>query len=443
MNIENKFDLKNKLVSDFQRFESQLNGESKLPIHAVRTKAMNDFNGMKFPTKKNEEWKYTDPKLIINKEFNSYSSSLLNQEIDIEDCLPENIVAEHIMVFINGEWSQINSKGFENNDGWKVESFRKAITNKSATIDKHFSKYTNTADNVFSAINTAFANDGLFVEIEKNTVVDNPIVCVFLADPTQGNVGANPRNLIIVGENAQASIIELYLSVDGEGKSLTNVVTEVVADQNAQLDYYKIQHEADDAYNVNITQVKQEKNSNVSTNFFSFGGALVRNELNFLLNGEHIESYLNGLYMTNGTQHIDNRSLVDHAKPNCMSDEFYKGIMGGVSKAVFNGKIMVRPDAQKTNAFQSNKNILVSDTATINTKPQLEIFADDVRCTHGATTGQLNEEALFYMQARGISKEVAKKILLKSFAADVVERIKMESLKEPLIRLIEEKLAEM
>jgi len=437
MNVETTFDLKDKLVEDFFRLEEKrkslnLNGQS-----AYWTKGIDALKKQQFPTTKNEDWKYTNLKPYIERDYSNYPSSALDKKINVSDYISSEEV--YYITFVNGEWSEVNTK-LPEGEGVVVSNLMFAIETEYKGVKNHFGKYLSLDDNIFSAINAASFTDGLFVEVADGVVLDKPIVCLYFSDRSQGNLTANYRNLFVVGENAQVKILEYNYSLNNANYVLNTFATEVCVGKSANVDYYKFQLDESKVSQVNQVEGKQGQSSVFTTNTFTLSGDLVRNEVNILLDGEHIESFLNGLYLTDGKMLVDNRSLMDHVQPNCMSDEFYKGIIGGQSRAVFNGKIMVHQEAQKTNAFQSNKNILDSDDATINTKPQLEIFADDVRCTHGATIGQIDKDALFYMQARGIGKDVARKLLLKSFAADVVERVQLDFAKDFLIDLIEKKL---
>ncbi len=285
-------------------------------------------------------------------------------------------------------------------------------------------------DSVFTALNTSFLNDGAFVEIPNSKVVQTPIEIVFIATTaTDKPVLLNPRVLIIVGKNAQATVVEQYI---GEGSYLTNAVTEVALGEGATLDHVKLQQESSTAYHIASTQVVMAARSNFTTHYLALGGALVRNEVRVRFDGEHAEATVNGLYLGSGKQHLDNFTVIDHAQPNCASHELYKGILNDRAHGVFNGKILVRKDAQKTDAKQTNKVLLLSDDATINTKPQLEIVADDVKCTHGATIGQLDAMQLFYLQSRGIPLEQARRLLTFAFANDIVGRIKIEAIRAEL-----------
>lgn len=443
MATDTLFDLKDKLVTDFEGIHGNSNGNTSDYWSTLRKDALATFKASSFPTRKDEEWKYTSVKEITDKDFGLVESPLLNQVIDLSPYMIEG-VEPIVLTFINGQLSTKNSSLIEKQSGIELKNLSSAMQENHPVLKQYYGKIASDKENAFSALSTAYCQDGTFLHLTDNTALQTPIVIVHLSDASAANQASHQRNLFVLGQNAQAKIIEVFHSKQAENFSLTNSLTEIYAAQDALLDYYKIQQEDNEKnYQINNTKVQQEKGSKVYVNTFSFGGKLIRNQLDYLHLGEHIESFLNGVYLTNENQLVDNHSLVDHAQPNCMSDEFYKGIMGGKSKAVFNGKIMVRQDAQKTNAFQTNRNVLVSDTANVYTKPQLEIFADDVKCSHGCTIGQLDDQALFYMQARGIGKETARKLLLMSFAAEVVERVQYEPMKAHLNGLIEAKIAQM
>ena len=441
MSIDTLFNLKDKFITDFDLLNNGAKDETQKHWNDIRTNALNAFKHLSFPTKRDEEWKYTSVKEITDKDFSVIQSELLDQHLDLSAYMIEG-VEPIILTFVNGQFSAKNSTPLDGQSGIHVGSLATAMDENNPVVKQYFSNIASYKENAFTALNTAYCVGGTFVHLPDNAVLETPVLIVNLSDAAFENQVTHQRNLFVVGKNTQAKIVEVFHSKNATAFSLTNSLTEIYAAQDALLDYYKLQQEdSEKNFHINSTKIQQEKGSNVSTNTFSFGGKLIRNQLDYLHLGEHIDSFLNGVYLTSDNQLVDNHSLVDHAQPNCMSDEFYKGIIGGKSKAVFNGKIMVREDAQKTNAFQNNRNVLVSDFANVYTKPQLEIFADDVKCSHGATIGQLDKEAMFYMQARGIGKEKARKMLLKSFAAEVVERLQFKPMKTHLNNLIEEKIA--
>jgi len=420
-------------------------------INTIRLDAIHKFEELGFPTLKHEDWKYTSLAGLLKVDWQEYP------ENDYSEIKPEDIqrflvpgLCSDYLVFVNGKYVKHLSKVHENTHGVIIESFEEAQNLHQDIIEKYFSKYAHYQNNAFVALNTALASDGAFVYIPKGVQHTHTIQLVNITGYGQADSFSNTRNLVILEEGAKTEIVENNVSYHnslslGEGRgevlsSFNTIVNELVVSKKAQLNYYKSQSENELAYQVNFTQIDQEKDSLCNTYTSCLGGKFLRNDLNFLLNDSHCESHMFGLYIGNKQQLIDNHTFVDHANPDCFSNEFYKGIIAGQATAVFNGKIIVRPDAQKTNAYQSNKNILLSDEGRINTKPQLEIFADDVKCSHGATTGQLDDEALFYLRSRGIGEEKARAMLTLAFAEDVLENIKQPEIKVWIEEQVEAKL---
>lgn len=340
----------------------------------LRKRAAELFESRGFPTTREEEWRLTNVAPIARSEFPVAASSS------------------------------------------NAYSLRLALERRPELMEAHLGRYASYQDNPFVALNTARFEDGAFVQIPANTIADKPIWIDYKASPEHTT---HPRNLIIVGPGSQAQIVERYT---GAGKYFTNSVTEIVVGENAVVEHVKLEQESPESFHVSTIHAYQGRNSNFKQHNISLGGLLVRNDINAVLS-TGCEGTVNGLYLTNGKQHIDNHTAIDHAQPHAASHELYKGILDGTSSGVFNGKIFVRKDAQKTDAKQTNKNLVLSENATINTKPELQILADDVRCTHGATVGQLDEDSLFYLQARGINKTDARNLLIYAFARDVIERI--------------------
>jgi Fe-S cluster assembly protein SufD len=290
---------------------------------------------------------------------------------------------------------------------------------------------------VFTALNTALLHDGAFVLVPDNAIVDRPIEFLYLVQPADDNLAITPRTLIVAGKNSRATFVERYLAVAGASESyFTNTVSEISLGDGAVIDHYKVQQESLQAYHIADTHVVLGAAANFTTHYVALGGNLVRNEVRVRFAGRNAEATVNGLYLAAGKQHLDNYTVIDHAVPNCASHELYKGVLADQAHGVFNGKIFVRQDAQKTDAKQTNKVLLLSDTATINTKPQLEIFADDVKCTHGATIGQLDADQIFYLQTRGIAAEQARRLLIYAFANDIVSRIKIEAIRDQLENIL-------
>jgi Fe-S cluster assembly protein SufD len=324
--------------------------------------------------------------------------------------------------------------------GVSAGSLAEALQSGSSTLESHLARYADFTNHAFVALNTALAEDGAVVAIEKDVVLAQPMQLVYLSVPNGRPTVSHPRTLILAGQKSQASVVEIHAGPDGTAY-FTNAVTEIVAREGAVLDHCRIQSEGDQAYHVATVQAVQDRASVVTSHNISLGAALARHDVNAVLDAEGAECLLNGLFIAGGKQHVDNHTLLDHAKPNCASRELYKGILSGQASGVFNGKIIVRKDAQKTNAIQSNKNLLLSGESVINTKPQLEIFADDVRCTHGATVGQLDQEALFYMRTRGIPARESRELLTHAFAAELLDAIRWQPLREALDAELRRRLA--
>ncbi|MGD8779448.1 MAG: Fe-S cluster assembly protein SufD [Ignavibacteria bacterium] len=422
-------------LEGFTAFEEKLNGQSETFFHEVRKDAVKKLEQLQFPTTKNEEWKFTNVSSIVKRNF----EHPLNVEPDeITSAQLEkfkiNDVDSELLVVVNGIFKKELSVLSDYSDGVIVDSLSNQIKNNPELINKYLSKLSKI-DNGFNALNTAYSTDGVFIYIPDNKIIEKPLQIIFINGSDKNEILSLPRNLIVTGINSQASIITNYI---GYGKKvyLTNSLTEIFAGENAVIDFYKLQNESDTSYHVDKMEVYQNRDSVFSHYNMSFGGKLVRSDINSTLDNENITTNYYGLYLGSGKQHIDNHTFVNHAKPNCESNELYKGILDDESRGVFNGKIWVEKDAQKTNAYQSNKTILLSKKASIDTKPQLEIYADDVKCSHGATVGHLDDQAYFYIRSRGVSPEVAKSMLIRAFVDDVVESIKIENLKEQLNHMI-------
>ncbi len=423
------------IKSEYNQYKNQAEESA---FFQLREKAFAEFDKSGFPTIKNEEWKYTNLKSIFDKNFKSTCVSSASVKNLLVDSVFNSIKANKL-VFVNGSFNPELSSIIEKDSAIVISNLAKARKENTIMFDAHFGNYAKIENESLNAMNTALMSDGAFVYVPSHKKVENPIIIINVVDANDMNVLSQPRNLIILEKNAEACIVESYISV-GVNASFINVVNEIYVNENAHLEHYKIQQQTGESYQNNYTQIFQEANTNINQVTLTLDGTMVRNNLHFYMNGKNCDTLLYGLYITEGSNHIDNHTRVDHAMPNCQSNELYKGIMKDKSTAVFNGKIMVHLDAQKTNAYQRNQNILLDPEATINTKPQLEIFADDVKCTHGATIGQLDEEPMFYLRSRGIPEDVARKMLLNAFADDIAEKIKIPELVGLLEQLIEEKL---
>jgi len=428
-------DLKDKIVSSYFACEDYLDDNS--PLHDIRNQAIKIFEEKGFPTKKEEAWKYTSLNSLLKQDYSLFPKH--ETAIEHKDIKPYLIhdIDSYKIIFIDGKYSSHLSQ--TTHDGVDVCLMSSALSKPKyrLVIENYFNKAA-TKDSLTS-LNTAFSNEGAYIHVPKNKIVEKPIQIVHFSTGTEAAAMLQPRNLIVVEENAHVQIIERHQSLT-DNPVLTNSVTEIFANKRAIVDYYKIQNDNKNASLVDNTFIKQKQESIASVHTFAFGGKLTRNNLNFFQHGERIDSILKGVTILGDKQHVDHNTLVHHIEPNCESHQDYKGIFGDSSTGVFNGKIVVEREAQKTNAFQSNNNILVSDKATINTKPQLEIFADDVKCSHGCTIGQLDESALFYMKQRGIPEKEARALLMYAFSNNVLSSVKIPEMKQRITKLIAKKL---
>ena len=431
-------DLKEKLVASFMAFENKGNVDLDSKVHGIRSEALERFEKNGFPTRKDEEWKYTSLNSLIKNDYSVFPKNEASVEFrDVKKYFLHEIESYKI-VFIDGEYSSFLSDTTHEGADICILSSALKQPKYQMVIDHYFGTVASKKDSLTS-LNTAFSREGVFVNVPKNTVLPKPIQVLYFSTGSEKEIMLQPRNLIVVGENSHVQIYERHQSLS-ENVVLTNAVTEVFAAKRAIVDMYKIQNDRLTTSLIDNTFVQQKDSSIVSVNTFSFGGKITRNNLEFHHEGEHITSNLNGISVIGDTQHVDNHTLVHHKYENCESHELYKGIFDERSTGVFNGKVIVNKEAQKTNAFQQNDNILIGDKASINTKPQLEIFADDVKCSHGCTIGQLDDRALFYMQSRGIPEKEAKGLMLFAFCNEVVEKIRIPALKSRIIRLLAEKL---
>ena len=429
-------DLKDKLLDSHIAFEEELGPKDS--IQKLRNQALKTFEAKGFPSKKLEAWKYTSLNSLIQDDYLLFPKSEKAVALNEIKHVFLYEVDTYKVVFIDGIHSPFLSD--TTHDGLDVCLLSAALSKPkySELIKQYFGSVADKEENM-TALNTSYAREGAYIYIPPSVVAEKPIEIIHLSTGDHGPVWLQPRNLIVVDTNAQVQIVERHQSLL-EHQVVTNSVTELIAHQEALVDYYKIQNDLDSASLINITYITQDKNSHVSVHTFSFGGKITRNNLNFYQRGEHINSTLKGITLLQGKQHVDHNTLVHHAQPNCESHQDYKGIFSDRSIGVFNGKILVDKIAQKTNAFQQNNNVILNDKAKVNTKPQLEIFADDVRCSHGCTIGQLDEEALFYLRSRGIPKKEAKGLMTYAFANNVLQSVQIPTLKKRINKLIANKL---
>ena len=427
--------LKEKLLSSFLAFENEKDVDSY--VHDIRTQAIKKFEEEGFPTKRLENWKYTSLKKTLQHDYKLFPTKSKALEFkDIESFLINDIESYKI-IFVDGKYCSHLSE--TTHDGMDICILSSALTQSKydLVIENYFDKITKK-DGITS-LNTAFSSEGSFIHIPKNIQVDKPIQIIYFSTGKNESVLYQPRNLVVVDENSQVEIIEKYHSLN-DNSILVNTVTEIYADKKSNIKHYKIQNDNNTSSLIDNTFVSQEHSSSYSLHTFSFGGELIRNNLNIFQNDERIESSINGITIIDDNQHVDHNTLIHHRKPNCNSYQDYKGIFGGKSVGVFNGRVLVEKEAQKTNAFQANNNVLISDKAAINTKPQLEIFADDVKCSHGCTVGQLDKNALFYLRSRGIAEKEATALMMYGFANKVLTSVEIPEIKARINRIIANKL---
>lgn len=417
-------------LTHFARLEERLERDGDSWLHKIRKDAIGRFAELGFPTTRLEEWKYTNVAPIARIPFQAaeFRWDGLADGALAELPLAHSAFSECCsrIVFINGHYSpQLSSPDLP--EGLIVGSLALAIKQNTPTVEDYLARHAAYQDQAFVALNTAFLEDGAFIEVPHGVKAAEPIYILFVSTADEPTA-SHPRSLIVVGDDSQANIVEDYLAL-GEGSYFTNAVTEIVVGENSVVEHYKLQAENEKTFHVSTVQVSQARSSSFTSHSISFGGALARNDVNVALNGDGAECTLNGLYITANEQHVDNHTVIDHLKPHCSSRELYKGILDDRSSAVFNGSIIVRKDAQKTDARQSNKNLLLSEGATINSKPQLEINADDVKCTHGTSIGHLDEDAIFYLRSRGVGLTEARTVLTYGFANDVLNRMKLDAVR--------------
>lgn len=413
----------------------------------LRQSGLDAFTRLGLPTKRLEDWRFTNVTTLAKRPYELASLADTEDETtsdEITALVHQATLDEefHRLVFINGRYCGQWSRHHDLPDGVVLDNLASVTNDQPGPVREQLESDVHFDDSPFAALNTASIDDGAVIDVADGVVLDRPVHLVFLSIGNRPTV-SHPRNVIRIGKHSKAHVIESYL---GQGDAyFTNAVTQVSLDERAQLDLHKLQHEQVGALHIALTSVTQRTQSNFRSHYFSTGASLARNELNCVLNGEEIETTLNGLYMPTGDQLMDCRTRIDHANPHCNSYELYKGILDDRAKGVFNGKIFVHQDAQKTDAKQSNQALLLSDDAVVNTKPQLEIYADDVRCTHGATIGELDEAAMYYLRSRGIPAERARKILIYAFANDIVQGVEIPAVRQHLesILLAERALTDM
>jgi Fe-S cluster assembly protein SufD len=403
----------------------------------LRRSAAAAFSKMGFPTTRDEEWRFTNVAPIAGTAFVAAPPAVVAKNAVSEFAVPG--LAGPVMTFVNGRFAPRLSTYDARPAGLTAVSLADAIAENPASLQPHLGRHTDFTTRPFAALNTAAFEDGALIAVAENTVVEQAVQLVFLSTLTPAPAVSHPRVLVILGRNSQARVVETFAAI-GPARGFTNAVTEIVVGDGAVLDHCRVQRESVSAFHIGHTQVQLGRSSRSSSHSVALGGLIARHDVVAVLGDEGADCTLNGLYLADGAQLIDNHTEIDHATPHGTSHELYKGILNGRARGVFNGRIRVRLDAQKTDAKQTNKTLLLSDDAQVNTKPQLEIFANDVKCTHGATVGQLSEEALFYLRTRGIGLDDARSLLVRAFATDVTSRIALEPLRAELDRRLSARL---
>jgi len=400
-------------------------GASAAPawLRTLRQQGFHRFAEAGFPTIRTEDWRFTNISAISNTPFRlTTNGDHLPSQAEIAAHRVPGAACE--LVFVDGRFAPRLSSIGELPNGVHVASLASELLKNSDAVEPHLGRYLKIERDPFSALNTAFVEDGAYISIAKGVIVEFPIHLLFLSIAHDQPTVHHPRNLIVAGENSQATIIEDYVSLGRGEKALCNTATELIAGDHAVISHYMIEREDEQAFNISTLRIQQGRGADIASHSVLAGGALVRNNVHPVLAGEGSECLINGLFIGRNRQHLDNYMLVEHASPHCGSRQFYNGILDGFAHGVFHGRIIVHKDAQKTDAKQTNRNLLLSDTAQIDTKPQLEIYADDVKCTHGATIGQIEENSLFYLRSRGIDEASARRLLLFAFASECLERMK-------------------
>ena len=445
-NTPDKNDSSEKFIELFRLYENTLNGQKNYVGHTIQKTAIQRLgNEVDFPTSRNEDWKYTSVVKVLQPQYQQPQSVDI-KTADISTFLFEGLDA-YLLVFVNGKYNKILSSKDELSKKIIVQDISAGLQEDGltkATASEYLNKWASEVNNSFMVLNTALAQNGIYIYVPDGLVVDRPIHILNIAHAEEEPTVISPQKIIVAGENSKLIIIETYHHLTNSQQTyFTNTVSQLVLKRNAIVDHYRIQDEGENAFFINNTEVDQMRDSTYSSYVVDLGGKLVRNNLSSILKDSGTSTNFYGIYVGINKQHIDNQTFIDHAYPNCNSNELYKGVLTDNAKGVFNGKIKVRPDAQKTNAFQKNHSLVLSKGASMNSKPQLEIFADDVKCSHGATIGKINEDALYYMRSRGLSKKEATSVLKQAFLTEITELIKIDPVREKVEQMLVDKFKQL
>ena len=424
-------------VESFNQFDAKRGAAGNGPewLRSIRRAAIAHFSELGFPTLHDEDWRFTNVAPITQTSFQFAQNGRLELPPQAIAPFRPSGSASCQLVFVDGRYAPALSRLGRLAEGVQIGGLAQALTDDRGLLEQHLARYADYQHDAFCALNTAFMEDGAFVRLPRRTVLEEPIYLLYVSTATGGPAITHPRNLILAGDDSQATVVEDYVSLNGD-VHFSNVVTEVVVGENSVLGHYLIERESTQAFHVSTLRLEQGRSSSVACHSVLLGGALVRNNIHPVLAGEGGDCLINGLFMPAGRQHMDNYMKVEHASPHCDSRQFFNGILDDQSRGVFHGRIIVHKDAQKTDAKQTNRNLLLSEEAQIDTKPQLEIYADDVKCTHGATIGQIDDDALFYLRARGIAEASARALLLLAFAGETLQRMPVEPIRKHLEALV-------
>ncbi len=431
--------LKNKFEKQFEDHRQELFSRDTKTVAEFRNKGFEAFQKLGFPDKGMENWRNTDLSKVLNVDYKQEMIPA-REEVNVEDlfeCKVHDFDTE-ISSLLNGWYVYADAPLRKFPDGTILGSLAKAIEEYPELVDRYYGKAFDLEQNGFTALNTAFAQDGVFIYVPDNVQVSKPVQMINIINKNE-NIFIQNRNLVVIGKNASLSLVHCDDSINHH-VSFTNSLTEAIIGENAKLDHYKLQNLNNNSTLINSSYFELEKNSQLKTNAITLNGGLIRNNIHVSLNGENGSADIFGVFLVDREQHVDNQVFVDHKVPNCYSNELFKGILDEQASGVFNGHILVRRDAQKTNAYQNNKNLLLTDDAKMHAKPFLEIYADDVKCSHGATVGQLDTDAMFYLNSRGIDADKARILLMYAFAAEVIQKISIEPLKMRIDDMVKKRL---
>lgn len=441
-----KNDSREKFIELFRLYENTLNGQKNYAGHTIQKTAIQRLdNDVYFPTRRNEDWKYTNVAELLQAQYQQPKFVDI-KTADISPFLFEGLDT-YLLVFVNGKYNNVLSSTDELSKKIIIHDISSGLEEgrlTKTTASAFLNKWASEANNSFMVLNTAFAQNGIYIYVPDGLVLNRPVHILNIAHAEEEPTVISPQKIIVAGENSKLTIIETYHHLTHSQQTyFTNTVTQLVLKRNAVVDHYRIQDEGENAFFINNTEVDQMRDSTYSSYVVDLGGKLVRNNLSSILKDSGTSTNFYGIYVGINKQHIDNQTFIDHAYPNCNSNELYKGVLTDNAKGVFNGKIIVRPDAQKTNAFQKNHSLVLSKGASMNSKPQLEIFADDVKCSHGATIGQLNEDALYYMRSRGLSKKEAISVLKQAFLTEITELINIDPVRAKVEQMLVDKFKQL